>query len=263
MVLESALVCCAPLPLGLIQLGCVESSMQHSEQPSGFCMSLWLKEAPLELYHDPGAADRFRVVLKSFFVLKESISTWYVVSLGTKIQKGPTCMIPRVRGAAVPSQVDLRVSVDSRHWSAVRRLTYRRDASLINDRRRGRCEEARASGHGTALPRPVCKFGEIEVFAALDRFWRRPVSLPPVAGQGCLVARWAAWPCGAFFIQLRPSAESSIAPPSGPLREARASSARRRFADRIWCRFGRETTKAPCPRSRAYCTSPPHRRRRW
>jgi hypothetical protein len=71
----------------------------------------------------------------------------------------------------IPSDVELRVSVDNRHWSATFvRLTYARDASIINFapssgplRGGTRVTITGRHFHGPA----TCKFGEVEVFASI------------------------------------------------------------------------------------------------
>ena len=124
----------------------------------------------------------------------------------------------------IPSQVDLRVSVDSRHWSATSvRLTYRRDASLISFepssgplRGGTRVTVTGRHFHGPAS----CKFGEIEVFAALrsdtEATCVAPAVSRPLKAALSIEMGGVAVHAPSLFAYDYPPEIESIAPPSGP-----------------------------------------------
>ena len=168
----------------------------------------------------------------------------------------------------IPSQVDLRVSVDSRHWSATSvRLTYSRDASLTgfepsSGPLRGGTRVAITGRHfhGPA----TCKFGEIEVYASIKSDTEATCVAPAVARPSKIALSvemgGVAVRAPSSFSYDSPPEIESIAPPSGPSAGGTRVILRgRRLGNQIWCRFGRETTKgAVLTRSRAYCITPPH-----
>ena len=114
--------------------------------------------------------------------------------------------------------------------------------------------------HGPAL----CKFGEIEVYASVTSDTEATCVAPAVSRPSKIALSiemgGVSVQAPSLFSYDYPPEIESIAPPSGPSAGGTRVVLRgRRFADQIWCRFDKETTRgAVLTRTRAYCITPPH-----